>query len=311
MPDNDRAAQQGRLSMLLLFLTLLTGTASAANCPYCNHQYPEPAPWKGEKERVQALRAAHEKVCQEQRKKSPEEPQKQPAKPEEKTDPRFSETGKQRAKDTADFQRGGDSLVLKAARGYADGGGYVSPPWKGHGVPEAVKLRDDDQTPIRWPNRDKRTYCCGFTFAVVMKVARNKGLLDGKPRAAVQRFATEWYGANATSAEKQCVLAMEKLGIGEEVEPEVRDIRQKTLHPGDFVMFWRRNGSGHSVVFLDWAREPKGKVVGMKYRSSQSGTNGIGDAVEYFESPPGRSRTGVINPLRTYAGRLHRPDSLR
>jgi hypothetical protein len=178
-------------------------------------------------------------------------------------------------------------------------------------VPEDVKLHKDDKTPIRRADLTKGTYCCGFTFAVVMKAARNKGLLVGKPRSAVERFATEWYGADAASAEKQCVLAMGKLGIGEEVQPKVPDIRQKALRPGDFVMFWRGNGSGHSVVFLDWARDAKGNIVGMKYRSSQSGTNGIGDAVGYFQSPPGRGDTGLINPLRAYAGRLHVPDGLR
>ncbi|NQT85463.1 hypothetical protein HQ560_01785 [bacterium] len=302
-----RRARRMTLCALLGALALLVGDASAASCPHCLQKYPEPAPWKGEKDRVAALRAAHEKVCKTQQKGK--KPKTTP--PEKQVDPKLLDEGKRRTRDLADFQRGGDLGVLTAARSYANGGGYVPRPWEGHGVPEDVTLHDADKTPIRRADPKKGTYCCGFTFAVVMKAARNRGLLVGKPRTAVERFAKEWYGSTAPSAEKQCVLAMENLRLGEEVQPKIRDIRRKALRPGDFVMFWRRNGGGHSVVFLDWARDAKGRIIGMRYRSSQSGTNGIGDTVEYFQSPPGRSPRGLIDPQRAYAGRLHKPARVR
>jgi hypothetical protein len=178
--------------------------------------------------------------------------------------------------------------VLDVARSFEDGGGYI---WEGgSGAPRAIEF--DGVTIL--PAQKKGTYCSGFTFAVVMQTAAERGLLRGKSAAEIKEFQKQWYGSTKEAAETQCALAVENLGIG-------RAVKLSEAEPGDFVQIWRTNKSGHSVVLLDWVRE-QGKVVGLKYRSSQKSTDGIGDCVEYFSDAPGRD--GKVIRQRTYAARL-------
>ena len=104
--------------------------------------------------------------------------------------------------------------VVAIARAFPDGGGYE---WKGTGVPEDVRFNDKIILP-----KGKATYCSGFTFAVAMKAADERGLLKGKTTEQVRRFQKEWYGATKESGETQCVYALEKLGIGKPVADQRR-----------------------------------------------------------------------------------------
>lgn len=182
------------------------------------------------------------------------------------------------------------ATVVEIAHAYPDGGGYE---WKGTGVPEAIRF--GDATILE---KGKSTYCSGFTFAVVMKAASERGLLKRKTADDVRAFQKDWYGSIKESGETQCAYALEKLGIGKEVkEAEARE--------GDFLQLWRTNKSGHSVVFLDWVKDGE-KRIGVKYRSSQKSTDGIGDRVEYFTGVPGKK--GLVDPQRLYFGRLNSPN---
>lgn len=58
-------------------------------------------------------------------------------------------------------------------------------------------------------------------------------------------------------------------GMGEEVRPE-------HAQPGDFMNIDWKSGRGHSVVFLGWFKNDKGKR-GVIFWSSQKDTNGMGD----------------------------------
>jgi hypothetical protein len=182
------------------------------------------------------------------------------------------------------FARAAD--VVEIARSIPDGGGYE---WKGTGVP--YEIRFQDATVLE---KGKHTYCSGFTFAVVMKAAAQRGLLHDKSLDEVRRFQKQWYGATDDSAETQCAYAVETLSIGEQVA-------KKNAKPGDFLQLWRTNQSGHSVVFLNWVKEG-GQPVGVKYRSSQKSTDGIGDRVEYFAGAAGKN--GSVDPQRLYFCRL-------
>src|SRR5208283_4408476 len=64
---------------------------------------------------------------------------------------------------------------------------------------------------------------------------------------------------------------------------------------GDFVQIWRWNGSGHSMIFVDWVKDSTGTITGLKYWSSQKKTNGIGYNTEYFAETKGidRNRTFI------------------
>lgn len=179
--------------------------------------------------------------------------------------------------------------VLAIARAIPDGGAYV---WaNGSGVPNDI--RHDGELILK--AQERGTYCSGFTFCIAMEAAKERGLLRGKSAAAVRQFQKEWYGSTEAAAERQCALAVERLGIGHEVK-ELADAR-----PGDFMQIWRTNKTGHSVLFLDWVREGD-EVVGIKYRSSQKSTDGVGDRIEYFADAEGFD--GKVDRRRTYVARL-------
>jgi hypothetical protein len=180
--------------------------------------------------------------------------------------------------------------TLEIARSFKDGGGYV---WEsGSGAPRAIEFQG--HTIVK--AQPKGTYCSGFTYSVVMQAAAQRGLLRGKTVDQIRRFQKEWYGVPKDAAERQCALAVERLGIGEHVK-NLTDAR-----PGDFVQIWRTNKSGHSVVLIELVRE-QGKLIGLRYRSSQKSTDGIGDRIEYFADAPGRE--GKVDRSRVYVARLH------
>jgi hypothetical protein len=178
--------------------------------------------------------------------------------------------------------------TIDIARSYSDGGGYK---WNGSGVPETITFRGELIL-----SKGESTYCSGFTFAVAMKTAHQRGLLKNKTADQLRVFQKQWYGATKDSEEIQCALAAEELGIGRQVDVE-------QAKPGDFLQLWRTNGSGHSVVFLGWINKDD-RRIGLKYRSSQKSTNGIGDRQEYFPGIPGTD--GNVDPKRLYFCRLNR-----
>jgi hypothetical protein len=179
--------------------------------------------------------------------------------------------------------------VLDVARSYKDGGGYV---WEaGSGAPRTINFEGETLLAAQ----EKGTYCSGFTFSVAMQAAVERGLLKGKKLDDVRRFQKEWYGVPKEAQETQCALAVERLGIGR----RVKDLEE--ARPGDFVQIWRTNKSGHSVVLVEPVRED-GKLVGLRYRSSQKATDGIGERVEYFADVAGHD--GKVDRARTYVARL-------
>jgi hypothetical protein len=180
--------------------------------------------------------------------------------------------------------------VEAISRTFADGGGY-NLKWGGSGTPEEIRFKD---ARILAKGTDG-SYCCGFTFNVVMKAAGEAGLLKDKTVEQVKRFQKEWYGAvtEPDVREKQCSVALGNLGIGKTITPD-------DAQPGDFLQFWRTK-SGHSVVFLKWV-EQDGKRVGFTYRSSQGSTDGVGDKTEYFKDSG--IEKGEVDPKRMYFGRV-------
>jgi hypothetical protein len=188
---------------------------------------------------------------------------------------------------TFDVHAHAASDVVNIARQYKDGGGYK---WKGSGTPEEINFNGERILP-----RGESNYCSGFTFAVVMKAAKERGLLRDKKLDQIRAFQKDWYGATKGSSETQCALAVERLGIGNRVTPQ-------QARAGDFLQLWRTNKSGHSVVFLEWVKEGR-NPIGVKYRSAQTSTNGIGDRIEYFANAPGKN--GKVDVERMYFCRLN------
>ncbi|MAT71604.1 MAG: hypothetical protein CMJ58_19015 [Planctomycetaceae bacterium] len=183
-------------------------------------------------------------------------------------------------------------LELAVAKSFKDGGGYL---WK-DSTGSPIEIRHDGQVVLA--KQPQGTYCSGFTFAVAMETARRRDLLQGKSFDEVKRFQKQWYGAVPEAAEKQCALAVERLGIGTQVKSLAE------ARPGDFLQLWRTNKSGHSVVLLKLIRE-RDQIVGIRYRSTQKSTDGIGDRTEYFADVPGDR--GKLDRQRIYIARLHQP----
>jgi len=181
-----------------------------------------------------------------------------------------------------------DIPVLRIANSYPNGGGFK---WdSGTGTPDEIKFKGQ-----RILSKSKSgTYCCGFTFAVVMRVADETGMLKGKTVAQIRQFQRDWYAATPQSREKQQIYALEKHGLGHEV-------KLLDAIPGDFVRLWH-GGSGHSVIFVKWIIE-NGKKVAFEYRGTQSSTNGIGNKIEYL-SDALTGRAGDFDLNRTYVGRM-------
>ncbi len=167
------------------------------------------------------------------------------------------------------------------------GGGYQ---WKGvSGV--CIPLRHNGEI-IRSYDEGGPSHCCGFTLSVAFIAATNRGLFDDKSQSEVSRFSSNWYSAGGANG-KLCVEALENIGIGSEVSLE-------EASEGDFCQIWRTNGSGHSVIFISHIYNDSGEIVGIKYRSSQKSTDGIGDTSEYFSD----SGKGKVNKDVTYFGRM-------
>ncbi len=179
--------------------------------------------------------------------------------------------------------------TIQIARNYPDGGGYI---WKGStGVCETLTF--DGQTILE--KQPVGTYCCGFTVQVAFKLALNNNLFEGKSFDQVKQFQIEWYGSTKETAEQQCTLAMQHLGVGHAVKHD--DART-----GDFGNFWRTK-SGHSILFLNWVTDDQGNRIGIHYRSSQTKTDGIGDHTEYF-----KNHGGEVDPDRLYLCRFNEPE---
>lgn len=127
-----------------------------------------------------------------------------------------------------------------------------------------------------------RTFCCGLTLEVFLEAYKRWLAQHGGEETATLRpedwpeFQRLWFVVETNGPGPSA--ALEQFGLG-------RTIRQEEALPGDFVQIWRRQGSGHSVIFLDWVRDEAENIVGFHYWSTQPSTNGIHEATEHFASP--------------------------
>lgn len=153
---------------------------------------------------------------------------------------------------------------------------------------------------------EQRTFCCGLTLEVFARTYQ--AYLDITNTASKipddqwGRFKQIWFVRKVNGPGPS--EALEEFGLG-------REITMEEALPGDFVQIWRRwdkekakNGSGHSVIFLEWVRDESDSITGMKYFSTQPGTNGVGIATEYFGDED--STKGMAKEFTTY-GRVELP----
>lgn len=182
--------------------------------------------------------------------------------------------------------------VLQVANSW-NGGGYV---WTksggtGLGIPLMWVNPSTGKEEVLKDKQSNGTYCSGYALQVGYIVAKNRGLMNDKTKPQLIKFINEWY----QSSPKTCVTAIVNLNIGVELTLE-------EAKPGDFCQLWRTNGSGHNVIFLEHIKDEKtNKIIGIRYRSSQPSTNGIGDNKEFYSD----SGKGNVLKEKTFFARLN------
>lgn len=82
-------------------------------------------------------------------------------------------------------------------------------------------------------------------------------------------------------------VALEMSGLGRVItlgdESKFEDVQKY-----DFCDISRTTSSGHSVIFINWVRDPgDNRIIGLRYYSTQTSTNGQGYNVEYFSDEGG------------------------
>lgn len=181
---------------------------------------------------------------------------------------------------------------------------YGSYKWSGTtGMPIDIFLIGDTPTFKKTP--DGSTYCTGYTFATFFVTAMNRGLLDDFTNEDIKKIHQIWNQGDSSKKPKLNVDALTKV-INTNVKPLGEEVSLEDAQAGDFVQIWRSSGSGHSVIFVDRVIQ-NGKIVGIKYYSSNAGVNqntgrsGAGEAIEKFTEYGGK-----VLKNNTYFARLRK-----
>jgi len=118
------------------------------------------------------------------------------------------------------------------------------------------------------------TFCCGVTLEVFFKVfLKHTKFAQYASIDSMLALKRDWFcekHANHTPGDETfkqgCMNALISRGLGIKIN-SIYEARK-----GDFIQFWRTNGTGHSVIFLGLCDDNER----FEYWSSQRSTNGIG-----------------------------------
>ncbi len=161
-----------------------------------------------------------------------------------------------------------------------------------------------------YPDGSRCSYCCGFTFEVFIRAMKlrniQKGLepddFNGMTFNDLFNMLQLWYIEGKGDSEQRGIVGY---GLGR----AITDFEQ--VKPGDFLSYSTTPPGGHAVIFIDWMRDDQGKIIGLKYFSSNlSGSKGVGYGQGKFsDSNNGRgllrnslkiARVGAIQDYRPF-----------
>lgn len=147
------------------------------------------------------------------------------------------------------------------------GGGYDT---SGHGV--STTFAYDGQPWLR--ANPAGTYCCGATLEAFLSAYRTAHAIgddagggrwfEAWPIEKMQALQQGWYGTPAAAKSEAFTAEMREVIVEQQVAQvlpwtglgaRVDDLR--LLRRGDFVQFWRKSGTGHSVIY--WGRDRDGQ----------------------------------------------------
>jgi hypothetical protein len=149
------------------------------------------------------------------------------------------------------------------------------------------------------------THCCGMVFETYMRSCEElaKSPLAGLGVADVRELEARFFGNSRLldEHERNVQVALVSMQLGNPI------LRLEQARPGDLVQFWRhiaQGSSGHQAVFLGWDRARDGRIVGIRYWSSQRVTNGIGVNTEsigesYDQDGVNRDKIFLVRALAT------------
>ncbi len=162
-----------------------------------------------------------------------------------------------------------------------------------------------------------RAFCCGLTFEVFVRAYQSwcerraaEFVIPGfDGSASLAGLRRQWFGSDGDVTCSSHAILDNQLGTA---------VAREAARPGDFVQFWRKTGSGHSVIFIDWVRAGEtaeavlaeveagsrqastGPIAGLCYWSTQRSTKGIGFRVEWFTDAADRG----LDPQRVHIARI-------
>ncbi|KAL9646460.1 hypothetical protein ABK040_006457 [Willaertia magna] len=124
------------------------------------------------------------------------------------------------------------------------------------------------------------TFCCGVTFEVFYHIFQqyHNRFNEFSTVEEILSIKRDWFCEKNgdDSYLTGCLKALKKRKLGIEIEGI------ENAKAGDFIQFWRKNGSGHSVIFIRLLDNERGEPC-FEYWSSQRSKIGISYKYETIE----------------------------
>ncbi len=132
-----------------------------------------------------------------------------------------------------------------------------------------------------YPDGSRCSYCCGFTFEVFVRAMKLRNIQAGLEADDFNGMTFNdlfnalqlWYVEGKSDSEQRAIVGY---GLGNAVT-NFEDAR-----PGDFLSYSSTPAGGHSVIFIGWLRDDAGKIIGLKYFSSNLSSNGLDYGQAHF-----------------------------